>query len=62
MSAAIAFICLKDSYDVQLTDAEDDVLCKALLPVLNVSKQCPEFEGLKDYFPKTTKRVYVSKF
>lgn len=59
LSAAIVFICLKDSYDVQLTDTEDDMLCKALLPVLNDRKQCLEFEGLKDYFPKTKKRMYV---
>lgn len=59
LSAAIAFICLKDSYGVQLTDAEDDMLCSALLPALNERKKCPEFEGLKDYFPKTKKRMYV---
>ncbi|VDH93225.1 ubiquitin carboxyl-terminal hydrolase 34 [Mytilus galloprovincialis] len=60
LSAAIAFICLKDTYGVQLTDVEDDNLCRALLPILNERKQCPEFEGLKDYFPKTRKRITSS--
>ncbi|XP_052087848.1 uncharacterized protein LOC127724886 [Mytilus californianus] len=60
LSAAIAFISLKDTYGVQLTDVEDDNLCRALLPILNDRKQCPEFEGLKDYFPKTKKRITSS--
>ncbi|CAG2205786.1 unnamed protein product [Mytilus edulis] len=35
LSAAVAMICIKDSFGIQLTDSEEDKLCRALLPVLN---------------------------
>ncbi|CAC5425101.1 RNF213 [Mytilus coruscus] len=57
LSAAVAMICIKDSFGIQLTDTEEDKLCRALLPVLNDKKQCPEFEGVKLYFPKIKRRI-----
>ncbi|VDI41382.1 Hypothetical predicted protein [Mytilus galloprovincialis] len=57
LSAAVAMICIKDSFGIQLTDSEEDKLCRALLPVLNDKKQCPEFEGVKLYFPKIKRRI-----
>ena len=62
LCAAVAMMCLKDWYDVDLTNVEMERLCASLLPFLDKEKrQCPDYEGLILYFPKIKKRMYVFK-